>query len=189
MPKKPSQASELYIWCIYSLLEECRPYVQVSNAMAYMRKEEIGIKKRWTFERWGRGGQKLDPVSLTVRYEVIKLFTGSLQDSNLMVLRLHRAVTVDSWWYLISLGLVCLYILKQVEIWWGYTDASLDTDWITDRQGKIKLLKLLRSRDGALTQKVEIWSGVTNASQTHSHTDRLWKKGLLSSLEVGLELS
>ena len=35
------QASELYIWCIYLLLDESRPYVLlISNDMASIRKEE-----------------------------------------------------------------------------------------------------------------------------------------------------
>ena len=30
-----------------------------------------------------------------------------------------------AWWYMVSKGLVCLYILEKVEIWSGDTDASL----------------------------------------------------------------
>ena len=41
---------------------------------------------------------------------------------------------------------VCLYIMKKVEIWLVDTNAFS----LTDRQGKIVLLKLLRSRSGAL---------------------------------------
>ena len=50
-----------------------------------------------------------------------------------------------------GIGLACLYILKKVEIWSGDTDPYM-TDW---RQGNIELLKLLRSRSGALvTQSI-----------------------------------
>ena len=39
------QTSELHIRCIYSLLEECRPYVLVFNVMASIREEKWGPKK------------------------------------------------------------------------------------------------------------------------------------------------
>ena len=31
-------------------------------------------------------------------------------------------------WYRVSKGLVCLYILEKVEIWWGVTDPSQTTE-------------------------------------------------------------
>ena len=50
MPKKASrgtllQTSTLYIRCIYSLLEECRPYILFCNVMASIREEKWGPKK------------------------------------------------------------------------------------------------------------------------------------------------
>ena len=37
----------------------------------------------------------------------------------------YEAVAVDNWWYWVSRGHSCLYILQKVEIWTGVTDASL----------------------------------------------------------------
>ena len=42
--------------------------------------------------------------------------------------RRYEAVAVGNWWYFVSRGHLCLYILHKVEIWTGVTDASL-TDW------------------------------------------------------------
>ena len=42
-----------------------------------------------------------------------------------------EAVAVGNWWYWVSRGHLCLYILHKVEIWTGVTDAWL-TDWQTD---------------------------------------------------------
>ena len=41
-----SQTSELYIWCIYFLLEVCRPYVFISNVMASIWKEKDRVWKK-----------------------------------------------------------------------------------------------------------------------------------------------
>ena len=65
---------------------------------------------------------------------------------NLVALIQYKAVPFNYSWYLVSIGLACLYILRKVEIWWVDTDASL-THYA---QGKIGLLKLLRRRSGAL---------------------------------------
>ena len=43
----------------------------------------------------------------------------------------YEAVAVSNWWYRVSWGHSCLYILQKVEIWTGVTDAWL-TDWLTD---------------------------------------------------------
>ena len=43
----------------------------------------------------------------------------------------YEAVAVGNWWYCVSRGHLCLYILQKVEIWKGVTHASL-TDWLTD---------------------------------------------------------
>ena len=37
----------------------------------------------------------------------------------------YEAVAVGNWWYWVSRGHSCLYILHKVEIWTGVTDASL----------------------------------------------------------------
>ena len=81
------QTSELYIWCIYPLLEECRPYVfigprsdhslrlslthwslttllkiVVSNSMMSVKKEKIGSEKKCVWQRetgWGEGSKTI----------------------------------------------------------------------------------------------------------------------------------
>ena len=35
----------------------------------------------------------------------------------------YKLVLLDNRWYMVSKGLVCLYILERVEIWLGVTDA------------------------------------------------------------------
>ena len=51
----------------------------------------------------------------------------------------NEAAAVGNWWYWVSRGHSCLYILQKVEIWRGVTDA-----WLTDRQlWKIELLSSL----------------------------------------------
>ena len=42
----------------------------------------------------------------------------------------YEAVAVGNWWYWVSRGHLCLYILHQVEIWSGVTDGWL-THWQT----------------------------------------------------------
>ena len=42
----------------------------------------------------------------------------------------YETVAVVNWWYWVSGGHLCLYILHKVEIWTGVTDA-LRTDWLT----------------------------------------------------------
>ena len=37
----------------------------------------------------------------------------------------YETVAVGNWWYWVSRGHLCLYILHKVEIWTGVTDASL----------------------------------------------------------------
>ena len=41
-----------------------------------------------------------------------------------------EALAVGNWWYLVSRGHLCLYILHKVEIWKGVTHAW-QTDWLT----------------------------------------------------------
>ena len=79
----------------------------------------------------------------------MKLCTGSVWDSNswyLVVLSQNKAVPVNSWWYWNSIGLVCLYIMKKLR----FVRVTPMPHSLTDRQGKIVLLKLLKSRSGAL---------------------------------------
>ena len=55
------------------------------------------------------------PKNWTERYEVMKLRTMSVEDSNgryIVVLNQYKAVLVHSWWYWVSIGPVCLYALK-----------------------------------------------------------------------------
>ena len=56
-----------------------------------------------------------------------------------LVLGQYKLVLLAIRWYMVSKGLVCLYILEKVEIWSGVTDAS-HTHRQTDRQQKIGLL-------------------------------------------------
>ena len=60
----------------------------------------------------------------------------------------YEAVAVGNWWYWVSRGHLCLYILHKVEIWTGVTDASLTT--LKDRATQL----LIKYKSGALvTQK------------------------------------
>ena len=54
-----------------------------------------------------------------------------------LVLGQYKLVLLAIRWYMVSKGLVCLYILEKVEIWSGVTDA-----WHTDRHQNIELLSL-----------------------------------------------
>ena len=64
----------------------------------------------------------------------------------------YEAVSVGNWWYWVSRGHSCLYVLHKVEIWTGVTDAWL-TDWQTLKDRATQPLKKYKS--GALvTQKV-----------------------------------
>ena len=49
-----------------------------------------------------------------------------------------KVVAVGNWWYWVSRGYSCLYILHKMEIWLGVTDA-----WRTDGLWKIGLLSSL----------------------------------------------
>ena len=50
--------------CIYPLLEECRPYVLVSNVMAYIIKEAIGFGKSARLKKGG--GEKVAKAFLAM---------------------------------------------------------------------------------------------------------------------------
>ena len=62
----------------------------------------------------------------------------------------YEAVAVGNWWYWVSRGHLCLYILHKVEIWTGVTDAWL-TDSLTHWQTlKDRATQLLKKYSGAL---------------------------------------
>ena len=62
----------------------------------------------------------------------------------------YEAVAVGNWWYWVSRGHSCLYILQKVEIWTGVTDA-----WQTTLKDRATQL-LIKYKSGALvTQKYE----------------------------------
>ena len=50
-----------------------------------------------------------------------------------LVLGQYKLVLLGIRWYMVSKGLVCLYILEKVEIWSGVTDAW-HTDSLTDNR-------------------------------------------------------
>ena len=52
----------------------------------------------------------------------------------------YKLVLLDIRWYLVSKGLVCLYILEKVEIWSGVTDA-----WHTHSHTEDSATQLLSS--------------------------------------------
>ena len=69
----------------------------------------------------------------------------------LLILSQYKVVLVYSWWHWVSIVLVCLKILRKVDIW------SDDTNpWLTNSQTlKDRATQLLRSRSGAfVTQYV-----------------------------------
>ena len=69
----------------------------------------------------------------TVCYEMMKLCTGSVQHSNgwyLVVLNQYKVVLVNSGWYWVNIGNVCLYILKK----WISGQVTLILHRFTDRQ-------------------------------------------------------
>ena len=45
------------------------------------------------------------------------------QHMTILVLGQYKLVLLDIRWYMVSKGLVCLYILEKVENWSGVTDA------------------------------------------------------------------
>ena len=57
-----------------------------------------------------------------------------------LVLGQYKLVLLDIRWYMVSKGLVCLYILGKVEIWSGDTDA-----WHTHSQTEKKATQLVSS--------------------------------------------
>ena len=63
---------------------------------------------------------------------------------------------ICNWWYWVSRGHLCLYILNKVEIWTGITDTLL-THWQTLKDSATQLL--INYKSGALVmQKVAIYA-------------------------------
>ena len=60
----------------------------------------------------------------------------------------HEAVAVSNWWYWVSRGHLCLYILNKVEIWTDVTDPLL-THWLTTLKDSATQL-LIKYKSGAL---------------------------------------
>ena len=57
-----------------------------------------------------------------------------------MVIGQYNLVLLGIKWYWVSIRLLCLYILKKVEIWLDVTIAVLTGGRTDDGQGKIELL-------------------------------------------------
>ena len=79
----------------------------------------------------------------------------------------YEAVAVGNWWYWVSRGHWCLYLLHKVEIWTGVTYA-----WLTDWLWKIGLLStqlLLKYKSGALVTQCVQKRAMHPASQDKKH--------------------
>ena len=75
------------------------------------------------------------------RYWLILCGTGSVWGGAgwyLVVLGQYELVLLGIKWYWVSIGLLCLYILKNMEIWSDVTIAGQ-----TNKRGKIELLSQL----------------------------------------------
>ena len=62
-----------------------------------------------------------------------------------LVLGQYKLVLLDIRWYMVSKGLVCLYILEKVEIWSGDTDAW-HTDWQTSEYRATQLVSSIKHK-------------------------------------------
>ena len=63
-----------------------------------------------------------------INYTVIPLGTGSEYGDTslyLVVLIHYKLALISTWWYRVTIGLLCLYILKKVEILLGDIDVLL----------------------------------------------------------------
>ena len=65
-----------------------------------------------------------------------------------------EALAVGNWWYLVSRGHLCLYILHKVEIWKGVTHAW-QTDWLTTLKDRATQL-LIKFKTGALVTQFDM---------------------------------
>ena len=63
----------------------------------------------------------------------------------------YEAVAVGNWWYWVSRGHSCLYILQKLEIWTGVTDAWLTT--LKDRATQL----LIKYKSGALVTQFHVF--------------------------------
>ena len=64
----------------------------------------------------------------------------------------YEAVAVGNWWYWVSRGHSCLYILQKVDIWKGVTHAW-QTDWLTTLKDSATQL-LRKYKSGALVTQI-----------------------------------
>ena len=64
------------------------------------------------------------------------IYDGTGTGWYLVVLGQYKLVLLGIKWYWVSMGLLCLYILKKMEIWSDVTKAGRQTN----EQGKIELL-------------------------------------------------
>ena len=62
-----------------------------------------------------------------------------------LVLGQYKLVLLDIRWYMVSKGLVCLYILEKVEIWSGVTNTS-HTDWQTTEYSATQLVSSIKHK-------------------------------------------
>ena len=81
----------------------------------------------------------------------------------------YEAVAVGNWWYWVSKGHSCLYILHKVEIWTGVTDASLTT--LKDSATQL----LTKYKSGALLTQLPFHIGILHF-QAHPQLYRVSKK-------------
>ena len=66
-----------------------------------------------------------------------------------------EAVAVGDWWYWVSRGHLCLYILHKMEIWSGVTDALL-TDWQLWKLHTTATQLLIKYKSGKLVTQFEM---------------------------------
>ena len=65
----------------------------------------------------------------------------------------YEAVAVGNWWYWVSRGHSCLYILQKVEIWKGVTHAWLTHSLTTLKDSATQLL--IKYKSGALVTQLQ----------------------------------
>ena len=141
--------AKLKAWTTTTLVAQCSSYVPAMTL--WNRRTLPAIKSRlslllgWTnpllLEAWCsvQWWQNRDKRQLLTRSS---WFNCALRDDEAVCwvsIGYCEALAVGNWWYLVSRGHLCLYILHKVEIWKGVTHA-----WQTDWQlWKIELLSSL----------------------------------------------
>ena len=88
-----------------------------------------------------------------------------------LVLGQYKLVLLDIRWYMVSKGLVCLYILEKVEIWSGDTDA-----WHTHSQRENRATQLVSSIKHKLSHAESLILLL--------HSDSGWKSNLAVSWSI-----